>query len=129
MPALFLGKPEAHLRHDFPVEADAVGVPRHLVRGPRLRNQALQPGAPALRVAVIDDGRGVLVEQFGGAEQAALVEPMSATPGQGQYASPMAQALSVSRPFREVPRLPVIDAGGFKKAPKEKTSKQTGFEF
>lgn len=31
--------------------------------------------------------------------------------------------------FREVPRLPVIDAGGFKKAPKEKTNKQSGFDF
>jgi site-specific DNA-methyltransferase (adenine-specific) len=31
--------------------------------------------------------------------------------------------------FREVPRLPVIDAGGFKKAPKEKTGGQAGFEF
>jgi site-specific DNA-methyltransferase (adenine-specific) len=31
--------------------------------------------------------------------------------------------------FREVPRLPVIDAGGFKKAPKEKAGGQAGFEF
>ena len=31
--------------------------------------------------------------------------------------------------FREVPRLPVIDAGGFRKAPREKTDKQSGFEF
>jgi hypothetical protein len=31
--------------------------------------------------------------------------------------------------FREVPRLPVIDAGGFKKAPKEKACGQAGFEF
>jgi hypothetical protein len=31
--------------------------------------------------------------------------------------------------FREVQRLPVIDAGGFKKAPKEKAGGQAGFEF
>jgi site-specific DNA-methyltransferase (adenine-specific) len=31
--------------------------------------------------------------------------------------------------FREVPRLPVVDAGGFKKAPKEKAGGQVGFEF